>query len=529
MRAIRSILCWVYGFEAVICLWPVADGVWAAFRRRAGGLDLRPNWLLVVAGIAFAMTCWAYWRRMKTVRWWGGAAGVLNLVFAGAMIVAAVFLPGDRRSTFRMESSLWGLAAVEAAVGFAGIVAFSWYDAAERAELPGPARIEGDGTHPLFDKLVWLAGFGGFVVAMWSWWRWARVEGLPQRGGLPYYMEFLIAELAMVTVHELGHALTGKALGMRVRAFIVGPFQWRVRDGRWGFQFRLADLLATGGAAAVVPARADQTRSRELWMIAGGPLASLIAGAAAVGALLAAPHHRWRNEWELLALFATLSLLAAVVNLLPFQTRKEQYSDGAQLYQLLSQGAWGDYHHAMGIVGATTVTALRPRDYDIGAMERAAEVITQGPRALHLRLLMSAHYRDCGRMKEAGQALNDAADVYEDSASGIPAELHTAFVIGKAMVQRDADGAREWWERMKAKKANHLNADYWLARAALLSIEGHKGEAREAWAKGNALAQKLPNAGAYEVDREKFAMLGRDLDAQPEAAAAKWHEELVTV
>jgi hypothetical protein len=359
---------------------------------------------------------------------------------------------------------------------------------------------------------------------MWWWWRWARTEGLPPRDALPYYAEFLIAELAMVAVHELGHTLTGKALGMRLRAFIVGPFQWRVQEGRWKFQLNLAGFLSTGGATAVVPSNPHQSRRNEVWMIAGGPLASFLGGLAGLWALLAARTHVWSHEWRLLALFTTLSLVTAAVNLLPFQTSAFQYSDGAQMYQLLSGGPWGDYHHAMGIVGATTVTPLRPRDYDIGALERAETAIRSGPRGLLLHLLRSSYYLDHGRAAEASHALNRAEEVYHESASDIPAELHTSFIFRKAYLQRDAEGTRTWWARMEAKKPKRFNADYWLARSAYLWMEGRWEEARDAWEKGHALAEELPKFGAYEFDRYRYALLRKELDA--ERRVPRWHEDL---
>jgi len=158
-------------------------------------------------------------------------------------------------------------------------------------------------------------------------------------------------------------------------------------------------------------------------------------------------------------------------------------------------------------------------------MERAAEVITQGPRALHLRLLISSYYRDWGKTEEAGLALNAAEDVFHDSAAEIPVELYTRFVIGKALVLRDAEGARAWWDRMETKRPTHFNADYWLARAAFLWIEGGTAEAREAWAKGNVLVQNLPQAGTYEADRDKYAQLRRELERE----VAELQGELVTV
>ena len=76
----------------------------------------------------------------------------------------------------------------------------------------------------------------------------------------------------------------------------------------------------------------------------------------------------------------------------------------------------------------------------------------------------------------------------------------------------DAEGTRLWWERMQAKKPTRHNADYWIARSAFLWSEHRLPEAREAWEKGNALVQQLPHAGAYETDRDQFALLQKELE-----------------
>jgi hypothetical protein len=34
----------------------------------------------------------------------------------------------------------------------------------------------------------------------------------------------------------------------------------------------------------------------------------------------------------------------------------------------------------------------------------------------------------------------------------------------------------------------------------------------EAWKEGNALVQQLPHTGAYETDRDQFALLHRELE-----------------
>jgi hypothetical protein len=94
-----------------------------------------------------------------------------------------------------------------------------------------------------------------------------------------------------------------------------------------------------------------------------------------------------------------------------------------------------------------------------------------------------------------------------NSFSDLPAELCLSFVYRVAFLRRDAAGARQWWERMEAKKPTHFGADYWLAQSALFWVEGRQEEAREAWNKGNVLVQKLPTAGDDEFDRYRCSLL----------------------
>lgn len=536
MRAIRLIVCCIYFLFAATLLSATVASV-ARLVRHHSYVDvlavpgrmtrlMAGDAVCLALGLFFLTACLTYWTRAKSARGWGIAAGFLNALIAGGMLYVTLHYGshfGARAAAeLKVNAALLGIALL-------GLVAFLLWDAAAERKAAEGARtkLPGDGTHVLLDKLVWVVGLAGLVAAIFGWWRWARMEGLARHSGWHYYVQILIADLAVVLIHEMGHALTGKALGMRLRAFGIGPFQWRVREGRWRFELRPADLFAMGGSTGVVPTDPRQSRRREIWMILGGPLASLLGGAVGLAALLTAPRHAWSGSWEGLAVFVTFSVLTGTVNLLPFQTGKQHYSDGAQIYQLLSRGPWGDYHHAMGIVGAGAVTPLRPRDFDIAAMERASAVITGGVRAVHLRLLEYCYYLDCGRLREATQALNEAEAASQETTQEIPLEFYGNFVFGKAFVQRDAEGTRMWWKRVEAKKPKHFNADYWAARSAYLWMEGRMEDAREAWEQGNALARQLPEAGAYEFERDKFARLREELEAK--RRIPRWHDDLAVV
>jgi hypothetical protein len=521
--------------EAGICFWA---GSMAAGRAAQFSYDSRMAaalWQLAVAlpvtgvGTVFAAFCVAYWRKRRSTRAWATAAGGTH-VFIAAAFVGLVWATARFRpeAVWQTPRNVWGLLGGVAGLGAATIAAFwRWNAGTEPKTALRSAKIAGDGTHPLVDKLVGGVSFAGLVAGIVGWLRWAQHAGLPQPSRLLFPVEVVVAALAMGLVHELGHALTGTTLGMRLRAFVAGPFQWRVREGRWRFQLRLRELLATGGSAALVPtdvppADARAWVRREVWTIAGGPAASLLYGLAALAAVLTARGHAWEGEWRLLALFTTFSLLAGVMSLLPFHARTG-YSDGAQIYQLLSGGAWDDSYRVLALAGSSTVTQLRPRDFDLAALERAAGVFTDGLRGTDLRLLAYCCNLDCGRLHEASLALNEAEALALASIEEIPVEFCSDFVFAKALVQRDAEGTRAWWARLEAKEPEASTAATWLARAASLWMDGAMGEAKEAWEKGNALAQALPQAGAYDFERDKYAMLRRELDA--ERRILRWHDD----
>ncbi|MGA2219614.1 MAG: M50 family metallopeptidase [Terracidiphilus sp.] len=399
------------------------------------------------------------------------------------------------------------------AIGIVSLAAFAPRDPLAGAPL-APAkspRMAGDGTSSILDGLATVLAVAGYFVGTLLWFGWGRENHLPLLRGFAYWLILIAALLLETTVHECGHALVGIAFDMRLRIFIVGPFQWRIRDGRWTFQFNIAKLFFSGGAAGVVSANPAQPRWHEICMIAAGPLASLFTGLVALVAVITAPGSSYEQAWEFLAMVSTFGLVAFAVNLIPFKP-ESLYSDGARIYQLLSGGPWSDLHRALSIVRSTLVTPLRPRDYDIAAIQRASLSFARGRQALLLRMFASSHFLDSGKLHEARESFAQAESIYHESASDIPVELYTAFVFDSAYLRQDAPAARFWWDLMESKKPTHLGVDYWLARSALFWIENHPQEAREAWNKTNTLAQNLPSAGTYEFDRYLVGLLGAALD-----------------
>jgi len=190
----------------------------------------------------------------------------------------------------------------------------------------------------------------------------------------------------------------------------------------------------------------------------------------------------------------------------------------ARIYQILVGGPLADYNHLVTVAMSILVTPLRPRDYDIEALQRTARVITTGAQGFMLRLLSYSYYLDRGELQAAAAALMETESVFQQLDSQFPPAIYTVFVFGNAFVRRDAAAARLWSERMQAKKPTDFNVDYWLAKSALHWIEGDFEEADAAWNKSSELAERLPKLGAYESDRFTCSLLRQAFDNQAHVA-----------
>jgi len=171
-----------------------------------------------------------------------------------------------------------------------------------------------------------------------------------------------------------------------------------------------------------------------------------------------------------------------------------------------------ELHILSNTLSSTLVTARRPRDMDVAALLRTAERYAHEQRGVHLNLWAAESLEDAGRVPEACAAMAAAEAIYDSCGVELSAPLHTVFVLNHACNHHDAAAARLWWERMKTKKIEHQNSGYWLARTALLWVEGRLAEAEEAWQKANAKVKKLPEFGGYALDRARCAQLRQALD-----------------
>ena len=456
--------------------------------------------------LTYGMAWWTLKQGRPSARRWAiAASGLMVLSSAGMILTRFTLWPaGHHRSSF-LSFQIFFLAA-----GILGLFVFTKTTSAS-IQAQAPARLRGDGTSSLLDVAVSVLALAGLWGGMIVYSRWGRAQSLPLIRGSVSLSVIAVVLLVTVVLHEAAHAGVGLALGMKLRAFVIGPFQWRIRDGRWTYLFVPSGFLSFGGSTGIVSSNPNQSRWIEIAMIAAGPLINFSAGLLAAWLTISAKGRPWERFWESLAFFATVNLVTCAVNFVPFRP-EALYSDGARIYQLLSGGPWALLHRAYSIVLSSAVTQIRPRDYDLDTILRAQAHFTHGREGLMLRLFATSHYVDAGRISEARASYAEAMRIYQESRLNIPTDLLNTFVFNSVYLYRDAAAARGFWDLYESKSPTHFGVDYWLSRSALHWSETHPLEARDAWTTGNILVEQLPDAGTYNFDRDRYRLMKELLD-----------------
>jgi len=447
-----------------------------------------------------AMAWWTLRTSKSSARAWTVAASFVNLL---------ILVFGVRMTLLTRTSQLLPVYCLCGAVGVMGLIAF-WRNDAPPRKIPNKhIRHPGDGTSRLNEYMATAVSIGLIGLALQWESGWASHHGLPFPSLVPFLIVIELALVISTLCHELGHMAAGWASSMTLRSFQAGPFRFSLLGGKWQIQVQPRKLY--GGASGMVPTTLKRLRSNLAVFILGGPVASLLVGAACLIAMLTAPGRGWQTYWMFWAMMANFSLTGFLANMIP-QKAGGTYSDGAQFYQIVSDGPFARAHLALAMVSTSLVTPLRPRDYDQAVLAAAAASVFDGERALLLRLFSCQHYLDCGWIPEALACLEEAESLYERSTFYNPAEICAEFLFVNAFYKRDSAAAALWSERLQSIPKLEKDAGYWRGHAALILLNGDREAARDAWSKGFVLARDLPPCGAYDYTRSCFERLREALE-----------------
>lgn len=162
----------------------------------------------------------------------------------------------------------------------------------------------------------------------------ATLTGFPS--GWALLLAVVIGLFAVVLVHELGHLIGGRIQQFRFQMLVVGPLAIE-RDAttdRVSIKFNRSLELA-GGVAGCFPIGEHDLVRRMIWMVLGGPIASVAFGGLAIIAALLLPQGWWT---AVLSLLGAISLMLGTATLIPMRNGSF-VTDGKRFLQLWRGGA----------------------------------------------------------------------------------------------------------------------------------------------------------------------------------------------
>jgi hypothetical protein len=284
--------------------------------------------------------------------------------------------------------------------------------------------------------------------------------------------------LLVVAVHEFGHVVGGWLTGGKLILYVVGPFMWKRTPAGLRFSWN-TNVNIAGGLASCLPIDLGRVTPRRLaFMIAGGPVSSVVLAVAAL----------WLAAWltprvdglasgmaQHVALFtAAVSVLIFLVTAMP-GTAGGFKTDGRRFLDLLRGDARSGQEQAMIALTAASLAGVRPGDYDPRLVAQAVALRDGSLFDLYAHLTVFPHAVDLGQPARA-QALLD--HVVAGECQLVPFARDTArceYAWLLATHTADAAAARAWLD--SAGKLDFDPATSLRAEAAVLLAEGRKAEA----------------------------------------------------
>ncbi len=317
--------------------------------------------------------------------------------------------------------------------------------------------------------------------------------------------------LLVIAVHEAGHLGMGMGRGMRFLMFIAGPFGL-VASGD-GVRFRWFFNLGTmGGVAATLPDPARPLAPQMIPMVLGGPLASLLLGAAALAIA-------WSGDGRLAAyalLTGLLSLAIFAVTALPFRAGGFM-SDGMQWLAYRRGGADVERRARLTALMGQSVAGTRPRDLDIETLRLAQHQAADGDVlcAIGTWFYSYAVALDNGDLDAAAGWLDRMVEVLDQYPQGFRQGICIELAIFEALYRRRADVARDWLTRARGGIVDASRRH--IAEAALATLEGRSEDALQALENARQRRHQAMDVGMSALGEDQASLLRSRLqtDAAP--------------
>ena len=298
--------------------------------------------------------------------------------------------------------------------------------------------------------------------------------------------------LAVVVVHEIGHLLAGWSVGFRFSRIAIGPFCLKVEHGRLRLEGR-GRLTGAAGYAGMHVNGLRRLRRRLFIFTLGGPTANLLSFAV-VTAILDYSAPVALNHWMSLPakLFAQLSLLIGLVNLVPFSVGA-LFTDGARIAMLFRSRARTRRWISIAAIGDQNQKGIRPRQLKRTWLNAASSVHDGSVDDVAGNLLAYSSANDRKDEPVAALHLERCLELMHLLGPSTQSVISLEAAVFSSWFRKNPVIAQKWFDHVKNLKAitplQRIRVD-----VALLCGRQEFDLALPRWQEGLAFITKLPAA-----------------------------------
>ncbi len=249
-----------------------------------------------------------------------------------------------------------------------------------------------------------------------------------------------------IVIHESAHALASQAVGFRLRTFAVGPFVIARKGNAFQLRFSTQSLSLASGYIYSLPVNQHRFREKQIIVIAAGPVANLLAGAALFGVTGLLAHSAAAFLWLCAAEGCVTALATGLTSLLPIG-----YSDGTMLYHLLLRTQHGKEFENLQLRAAGLIAIEDNLAERREALRQLLESRAPDP------VKVGVQYVLLGQAEVGAQHIRDAESHLVEGLAKIPDDVEPSVRLGgwQALhsircVRRDRPGSDEAYRRALA-------------------------------------------------------------------------------
>lgn len=371
--------------------------------------------------------------------------------------------------------------------------------------------------------LLLLLGSGalGFFIVM------GALEILPDQveylkgggveGVFAIVLLLFLSYFTVVSLHELGHLLTGLTQGFRFYLYVVGFLGIKRDENEQVKVYFNKDMQLFGGIAGSFPTKDEPNNLRKLaWVVAAGPLTTLFTGILFTWGAFAMLYHLTPYATTLHKLFTGFLLISSFLSVAIFcattipNRTGPFFTDRARFFRLIRGGKTAQIEQA--VLNLTTLTYTGKRYRDLNKMQM--DLIQTDPTPIMQYIGIYYTYFYHLDRQEYQLAHRDAMQL-EQASAGMPAALKNEFLreaaFSYAFIAQDAAKAEQCWQVVRKFYDKLELVQVLRTKIAMLLVQKEPEQASSLLQKAFAKLSAHPQKGTDLLEQDLLLQLQAQL------------------